>query len=74
MSMQFVEQYETFNQFGLKMPYKIVKNGSTYLVVDLEPQVGIPPVPGSFPDLPTTQTAVITHAQTYRSARINTPR
>jgi hypothetical protein len=76
MSMQFVEQYETFNQFGVKMPYKIVKNGSSYLVVDLEPQAGIPPVPGvpGGYDLPTIQAAVNTHASTYRPTRLNTQR
>lgn len=72
--MRFEEQYEAFNQYGLKMPYRIVRSGSVYSVVDLEPAAGIPPVlgvAGGFTDLPTTQNAVITHAQTYRSTRIN---
>jgi len=34
--MRFEEEYKAFNQFGAPMPYLIVRNGSGYLIVDLE--------------------------------------
>jgi hypothetical protein len=71
MTMRFEEEYKAFNQYGLRMPYKIVKNGATYIVVDTGFAAGVPPVPGPFPDLATTQAAVIAHAQTYHSTKLN---
>jgi hypothetical protein len=44
----------------------------TELRKEIESDVGqIPLVPVPFPEPPTTQTAVITHARTYRPTRLN---
>ena len=76
MAVNFIEQYEVFNQNGVKLPYKIVRNSgaSTYTAVDLEPTQGIPPIAVSATDLVSMQNAVTTHAQTYRSTRLNAQR
>jgi hypothetical protein len=69
--MRFEETYHAFNANGRPMPYTIVKNGSGYLIVDLEPGV-VPPIGQlGFPDLPSAQNAAITHAQTYRASRLS---